>query len=116
VRIDRDTVSTQTWTWQKAHEAERLGCRCIDNFPYIDGEFFTNNGDFVHQADVDGTERVLQQLGHLSDTWGGDGQDFLDGCSIIGPCEFRTGRCNAANNFGCVARVEVGIAGIDTLW
>ena len=42
--------------------------------------------------------------------------DPLDGRSIVGLCEFRTGRCDAANDFGRVTRVEVGIAWIDTLW
>ena len=37
----------------------------VDHFPHVDAQPVAHQRDLVDQADVDGAERVLEQLDHL---------------------------------------------------
>src|SRR5207247_10424269 len=108
-----NAVSSHAWTRREGHEAEGLCRRGLDDLPYIDMKFLANDGNFIHQADVDSSECILKQLGHLCNPCRRDRHDLLNRSSIKGVRQFCTGWRNAANDFGRVARVEVGVARID---
>jgi len=58
-RIDGNTVSTQTRTREKGHEAKGFGGGSLDDFPDRDSQFFAHDGNFVDQPDVHSPKRVL---------------------------------------------------------
>jgi hypothetical protein len=58
-------VAAKAGSGIEGHKAERLRRRRIDDFPDVDAESPAHEGELVHQADVDGAERVLQELHHL---------------------------------------------------
>src|SRR2546423_10081639 len=45
VRVDRNTVPTQSRPGQETHKAKGLGCCRVNDFPHIDVQFCTDNGD-----------------------------------------------------------------------
>src|SRR5258708_37649586 len=62
VRIERNAVSADARSRRELHEPERLRRRGIDHFPNVDAQLVAHDRHFVHQSDVDGPERVLEQL------------------------------------------------------
>ena len=49
------------------HEAERLGLRRVDDLPHVDVHAVAHQRQLVDEPDVDGAERVLEQLHHFGD-------------------------------------------------
>ena len=97
------------------HEAERLGLGRVDHFPHVDAHVAAHQRELVGEADVDGAERVLEQLDEL----GGAGAGDLDDLLHDQPVERRRGVArrlvDAADDLGDVAGVELRVARIDAL-
>src|SRR4029453_17623613 len=82
VRVDRNAVAAQTRAGIERHEAERL-CLCrVDDLPDIDLHPVAHQGKLVHEADVDGAERDLEQLDHFRDASAGPGHDGVDHLTV----------------------------------
>src|SRR6187200_441391 len=74
-RIYGDAVPAKPGPGIKSHEPERLGAGGVDDFPDVDVHLPAHQRQFVHEADIDGAERVLQQLHHLGDARRRDADD-----------------------------------------
>jgi len=48
------------------HVSERLGGRCVDDFPHVDVHAVAHQGHFVYQRDVDHAKCIFEQLHHFS--------------------------------------------------
>src|SRR5215203_133378 len=73
VRIDWDAVPAEPRPREKLHEAEWLGGRSFDDFPYVHPELVAQDCHLVYKPDMHAPERVLQQLHQLSSFSGGNG-------------------------------------------
>jgi hypothetical protein len=67
VRVARDAVPTHARAWAERHEAVGLRVRGVDHLVDGDVEAPRDVGHLVGERDVDRTEGVLEQLGHLGD-------------------------------------------------
>ena len=63
-RVNRDAVAAEAGV--ERHESERLGFRCIDDFPDVDSHGAVHCLEFVDQGDVDAPKSVFEELGGLS--------------------------------------------------
>ena len=79
-------------------------------------ELVAHQRDLVHEADVHGAERVLEQLHHLGDARRADRHDRLDRrCRRARAASSRALRRHAADDLRHVARVERRVARVDAL-
>jgi hypothetical protein len=99
----------------EGHEPERLRLRGVDDLPDVDVHPIAHQRQFVHQTDVDGAERVLEQLDHLGHARRADGHDGLDRRAVQRRRELQAVGREAADDFRHVVRVERRVAGVDAL-
>ena len=99
----------------EGHEAEGLGLGSVDDFPHVDGHPVAHQRQLVDEADVDGAERVLEQLDHLRDARRADRNDGLDRRTVEGARELDAGRRQAADDLRHVVRLKRRIARVDAL-
>src|SRR5579872_6238072 len=76
-RVDRNAMATETWSGIEGHESEWLCRSGIDHLPDVDTHPVAHHREFIHQADVDHSEGILEKLGHLGDFGGADGNNIL---------------------------------------
>ncbi len=79
VRVDRDAVPADAGAGRELHEPERLGRRRVDDLPDIEAHPLAQQGELVHERDVDVAKDILEQLGEL----GGVGRGQLTTWSLI---------------------------------
>src|SRR5262245_12320095 len=115
MRVERNAVATNSRARIEGHESERLGPCRLDHFPSIDTERVTKLRYFVDQSDIDGPERILQQLARLSYARRADLVDLVDDCAVGCHSNFRTRTAHPANHLGYVVRMELRIAWVDAL-
>ena len=96
------------------HEAEWLGGRRVDHFPYVDAHAVAHQRDLIGQADIDHAERILEQLDHLGHLRRADRNHFLQRLRVEYVAHFRTSGRRAANHFRNVRGVVLCIARIDS--
>ena len=65
VRVDRDAVAADARAGPERHEPERLGRRRVDDLPDVEAHPLAQQGQLVHERDVDVAEDVLEELGEL---------------------------------------------------
>src|SRR3954454_11556811 len=63
--IDRDAVPAEAGARTEPHEAERLGCCRVHDFPHIDVHPVAELRELVYKSDVDRPEDVLEELRQL---------------------------------------------------
>ena len=109
-RVDRNAVTTQSWSWLVGDEAEGFGGGGFDHFVDADAHFVGHDLHFVDQPNIHCAVDVFQQLGHFGHSGGADRHQGLN-CPLI-EC---LPQCQAAwgassnyfrNIFGAVARVS----------
>ena len=99
----------------KRHEAERLGARGGDGVPDVNVQRGINALELVDERDVDAAKNIFQQLGRLGGAAVRHGNQSADGARIN---FLRGGKARgrvAADNFGNVGDVALGIAGVFAL-
>ena len=114
-RVDRDTVTTQAWTWVISNEAERFGRSGIDDFVNVDAHFVGNDFHLVHQANVYGAVDVFQEFGQLGSFGGAYWNNFIDGRLVQRKADFQTGRGMAADDFWNGTGFKVRVTRVFTL-
>ena len=97
------------------HEAERLGGRGLHDFPHVDAHAVAHQRQLVDHADVDGAERVLEQLHHLGDARRADRDDRRDRAVVERRGERGAVRGHAADDLRNVVGVERAVRRVDAL-
>ena len=115
MRIERDTVSPDSWTGSELHEAEWLRCRSFDDFPDVDTELVADDCHLVDEPDVHRAESVLEQLDDLSGFRARDGNHRVETSRIERSRNLRAGGRDSANDLRGVLGVPDRIAGIHAL-
>src|SRR5262252_1999165 len=110
--IDRNTMSAEPRPWIKRHEAEWLRRRRVDHFPHINTHAVAHQRDFVHQADVDHAECVLQELNHLGYLCRTHWYNGLEALRIEQPAHFGACRRDAADYLWDIRGLVLGISWI----
>jgi hypothetical protein len=64
-RVDWDAVPTEAWAGIEGLEPEWLGLGRLDHLPDVDAQLVVENLELVHEGDVDGAIRVLEDLAGL---------------------------------------------------
>ena len=114
-RVDRDAVAAEARAGIERHEAERLGRGGVDHLPDVDVQPVAHQRQLVDEADVDGAERVLEQLDHLGDARRADRHDGLDRRAVERAGELDAVRRQAADDLRHVVGLERRVARIDAL-
>src|SRR5262249_49373029 len=83
--------------------------------PHVDAHAIAHHGDLVHQADIDHAKGVLEQFHHLGHTGRADGHYFLQRLRVEQPAHLRACGSDAADYFGDIERLVIGIAWVDAL-
>ena len=113
-RVERNAMATESRPGIEGHVAKRLSFGRLDDLPDVDPHPFTEQGQLVDHRDIDDTEDVLQQLGHLSDTRRGNTENTAIEHRFVQPRgSLGAGWRDAANDFGCVLRFVLKVPGID---
>src|SRR6476661_7800911 len=115
MRIERNAVTADTGAWRELHEAERLGCRCVDHFPDVNSELFTDDHHLVDETDVDRPEGILEQLDELGRLSARNRDNDLETRRIKRRRDFSASGRDTADDFRRVLGVPVWIARIDSL-
>ena len=115
VRVERDAVTADARSRREAHEPERLRSRGVDDFPDVDAELVADDRHLVHEPDVHGAERVLQQLDQFRRLGARDRDDGVDARGVERRRHFGARRGHATDNLGRVLRVPRRVARIDAL-
>ena len=95
-------MAAQTWPGGEFHKTEGLGSRGVNHFPDVNAKTVAHHGHFVDQADINHAEGVFEQLRHLGNFGGGDGDNGLQRAAVPGSRNFRTGIGNTADHLGGV--------------
>ena len=115
-RIDRNTVSTHPGAWVEGLESERLGLRELDHIPKVDPEPMAELHHLVHQANVDLSVGVLQQLGHLCFASTASLENVIDELSVEVGGAGRAIRSVPSDNLWSIPDPINGVSRIDALW
>ena len=99
----------------EGHEAEGLGGGRPDDLPRVDAEVVAEPRHLVGHPDVDGPERVLQELRRLRHAGRGDGVDLTDDDRVERGRGLGGVVRAAADDLRDVVRLELRVAGVDAL-
>src|SRR6266853_2874907 len=115
MRVQRNTMSSNSRAGIKWHEAERLGRCRANHFPgvYVQGVAETRH--LVSHADVDGAKSILKELRGFGNARRANGEDFFDDLRVELRCRFGRSIRAAADDFRNVVRLKLRIAGINSL-
>jgi len=114
VGVDADAVPA----YEAGAEVEEvpLGSRRLQHFQRIDAHFIEDDGQFVHQRDIDVALRVFDDLGRLRDfNRGNPVQTDLDDRTVDAFQQVQRGGVGSGDDFDRVAYGVNFVAGIDAL-
>ena len=66
-RIHGNATAADARAGEKGHEAEGFRGGGFDDFPRVDSDLATSEGELVGEGDVDAAEGVFEKLGRLGD-------------------------------------------------
>src|SRR5580700_8731238 len=108
-------MASESGSGIKRHETEGLGCSGVDHFPDIDSHAIAHHRHFIHQADVDHAEGVLQQLHHLGYASVANGHNLLERLREEDTAHLGASRRNTSDDLRSIQSLVNRIAGVDTL-
>ncbi len=114
-RVDGDAVAAEAGAGIERHEAERLRLGRVDHLPHVDVHPVAHQRELVHEADVHGAERVLEELDHLGHARGADRHDGVHHLAVERHRHPRAHLVMPAHDLRDVLRLELRVARVHTL-
>src|SRR3989441_9006115 len=114
MRIDTNALAPEPRPPIERHEAKRLRRRRVDLLPDVKAKPVAHQCDFVHKADVDATERVLQKFDHLGRAGARHRYDAVDRLLVQLPGDAAAHLGYTAEDLGSIACVEARVPRVDT--
>src|SRR6185503_20031615 len=102
-------MAAEARSWIERHEAEWLGRRGFDYFPYIDVHAAAHHRDLIGEADVDHAEGVLEKLHQLGDLGRTDGNHAFESLRVKVRSHFGAFRRRPSDHFGNISSLVSSI-------
>src|SRR6185369_1143441 len=105
-------MTSQTRSWIKRMEAERLSGCCGDDLPDVQAHAQAEQLQFIDKRDIHASVNVFEKLGHLRGSRRGNRHSATEDGSIESGCEFGRLAVQASDDFGNIMTRHAGVAGI----
>ena len=113
--IDGNAVPSESRSGHEFHEAERLRGRRLDDLPHVHVESVRDERQLVHQRDIDGPERIFQDLDHLRGLGGRDRHHRVDEALVERQPGLGAHRRNSPDDLRGILRFPDLVSGVHTL-
>jgi hypothetical protein len=116
VRVNRDTVPSNTWPRIKSRETIGFCSGSRNHFPYIYLEKVCHHCQFVNQANIDSSKCILEKLYKFRCSRRTDWNDRIYHCFVECSGQLYATRSDASNDFWRITQAILCISWINTLW
>src|SRR3989338_3741708 len=113
--INRNTVTTESWSGIEGHKTKRLCGGRLYNFPRINSQMSTDNRSFIGQSYINGSKGIFKQFDHFSSPSGTHGNNIFNKRLIKQLSHLSAIRGDASNYFWGVMKFVIFVAWINPL-
>src|SRR6266702_3898691 len=114
--LNKDTVTSNTWSWIKSRETIGFCSGSRNNFPHIYTEKVCHHGQFIDQAYIYRAEGILEKFHKFCRTSRADRNNRIYNCFIEYFGQLCATRSDACDDFWRIPQTVMRITRIDTLW